>query len=75
MSVKNKTTWGRWTLQNSSLVTTTFAGYTYHIPVKDIQDERMFKVWLGQLSVKRWISTQDLFDFRQACRELGGVTQ
>jgi hypothetical protein len=64
--------WGRWKVQGLSLVTYAPSGYCYQMPLSDLKKEDTSKIWIGQLSVKPWITIEDLFDLKRAIRELSG---
>jgi hypothetical protein len=66
-------TWGQWYRVDDSLCILTPGGYEYTLAVRDVTNPMLYKVIFGQLSVKPWITTDDLVYFRQAVRELGEV--
>jgi hypothetical protein len=63
-------TWGAWYLINDSLAIQTPGGYEYSLPIKDLRDPRMYNVVFQQLSVKPWITVDDMLTLRKAVKEL-----
>lgn len=64
-------TWGKWTLRGNSLAIPAPAGSLYSVPLVDLQGNTC-KFWIRALAVKRWISIEDMFDFRRAFKEITG---